>query len=328
MSTTSELQNLRPAADQEAAGDRRTTPTWDDEIDLADLIVPLIRGWRTIAGLTLVSMLIAAALSLWVIPPAYEADALLTARTEVTLGGQALPFTLTLPSPGLDALAEVATRTEILGPVAERHAVAGGVETLREMIEARADSRTGLLRITVEAGTAEQAQELANHVAAALSAWTVEVNRREAVRRLAAMEAQLARDVEALEAERNRTPMKLEGVLVAGSPNEPLSQLNPTWRDLSDRLALARAQLQAARGLRHELESGSNLSEDVADQLAGAITTAPADLPEDPTWPRTALNAAVSGMLGFMFSIFGVLGGKVWREQVVPVLRGKGVVGA
>ena len=52
----------------------------EDEIDLRQYIVPLLKNWQWIAAVTLVGAAIAAVLSFFVIKPSYEATALIVVR--------------------------------------------------------------------------------------------------------------------------------------------------------------------------------------------------------------------------------------------------------
>lgn len=289
-----------------------------DEISLADLLVPLIRGWRLIAAITALAIGVATGASLWR-SPMYEASAILVAVEPQGLGEQVLPNSLQIPAPGLPALAELTKSEALLAAVAQRLGKPDA-EDLRNQVEARADTGRNLLVITATGPSPAEAAAVANAVADALAEHVARVHLARLIAQLEAAMAQLDAEIAALEDETRRMPVTLEGVDLRLGPDVELSTVNPIWRELSVRAAAARAQRRALEAWRQELQATALENPAARAELAGIVAVASAYQPTRPVGAHLALNAAVAGMLGLMVGVFAVFARQAWVQYIAPVL--------
>lgn len=121
----------------------------DDVIDLREVAAALLRHWRTISGVTLLSALVAFALSAFVIPPAYESSAVVVFRN-------------TNPRFGIDfpAFQALASSPAVMEKVRQNAGIDGNIADLRRQFRFQADTPAPMLTVAVKAGDPYLAERL------------------------------------------------------------------------------------------------------------------------------------------------------------------------
>lgn len=260
-------------------------PVPDDEIDIGELVRTLWRARWTIAGVTLVAALVAAGLSLFVLPPVYES------RTLIQLSGQSAPAYATP-----QAASRVLTSLSFLRPIAQRHGIRD-VRQVERMVRVDPVRDTGMIQVRIRDGDPRRLQRLTEAVVEAFlhsARARVEQRRRLAELRLREVSAQLTAVEQTLQATR-ASLQRLQAADEASSGQSGFARsfaLNALG--LSE--GAYNALLERRRELRQEL---------VALDLP-VLVQAPY-IPEQPVSPRPVLNIAVAAMLGFMVGTMAIL---------------------
>src|SRR5690606_42147458 len=110
-------------------------------IDLREVAAALLRHWRTISGVTLLSALVAFALSAFVIPPAYESSAVVVFRNTNPRFG--------IGFPAFEALAASAAGME---EVRQNAGIDGNSADVRGQYRFQADTPAPMWAEAVKAG--------------------------------------------------------------------------------------------------------------------------------------------------------------------------------
>lgn len=264
----------------------------EDEIDLRLLALRLWRCRWPILGITVVAGLLAAAVSLYLLPPVYES------RTYIQLSEHSAQAYVT-PA----AAARVLTSPLFLRPIAARHGIPDG-RKLERMVRADPvrDTRIVYLRIRdhdpdrLRAFTRDVVEEFLRRSSQRVR------ERREAVgRRLAAVQAQIREVERTLELSRqilHRLQTSPSEAGFAGS-----FALNATGLSGSIYGSLVASE----KDLRIELSS-LELPSLVQEPY----------IPPEPVSPRPALNAAVAATVGFLAAVFGVIVRDAWAGASQP----------
>ncbi len=257
-------------------------PYVDDEIDLREIALVLWRGRWMILGFTIAAVVLAAGVSLYLLPPTYES------RTYIQLSAHSAESYST-PA----AASRTLTSISFLRPIASRHGISDG-RRLERMVRAEPvrDTRIVYLRVrdTDPSRLRAFTQDLLRQFLQLASERVRE--RREAVRRrLAAVQAQL-RDVQ-------RTLQLSKQALGR-------LQANPEGLETG----FARTFALNAAAVSEGVFSGLVAAEkDLRVELAAldlpSLVQEPY-IPPEPVSPAR-LNAAVAGVLAFMISCFAVV---------------------
>jgi succinoglycan biosynthesis transport protein ExoP len=243
----------------------------EEEIDLRVYVEVLIRNWRWIAGLALVAAVTALVVSFFVIPPTYEATALVAIteprylmrfdpRFETTNGVQ----------PVYKAYPELAAGDELLqNLLSQLNPRPDDVETLRDlqgMVEAASGADPSMVRLTVRSGDAGEAARIAN-------AWAELF-----VTRANEVYGQSGEEVGFFEGQLERAEVEMEAAdqaLVAFQARNQRAilqaQLESAQQDLQDYLIEQREIERAVRNARA-------LQENIADQPADDLVSPGDDL--------------------------------------------------
>lgn len=264
----------------------------EDEIDLRLLAARLWRYRWLILGVTAAAAVLAAGVSLYLVPPVYES------RTYIQLSEHsAQPYA----TPA--AAARVLTSRSFLRPIAARHGIRDG-RMLERLVRADPvrDTRMVHLRIRdhdpdrLRAFTQDVVQEF-------LKLATQRVReRREAVRQsLAAVQARIPEVERTLEFSRQVLRRLQNSPAEAGFARS--FALNAAA--LSE--SIYGSLVASAKQLRVELSS-LELPSLVQEPY----------IPPDPVSPRPALNTAIAAILGFLLSVFGALVRDAWAGGLQP----------
>lgn len=141
----------------------------DEEISLREMLETLWRRRAIVAGVTGLALLAATVLSLWVLPPVFEARVVLAVSPprepapDTRPGGDGLldSVGLSLPS-GLEAYRIQLTHPDVLQKAIARTRLKLSPEELASSVEARVLKDTNLIEVRVRRGSAQEAALLAN----------------------------------------------------------------------------------------------------------------------------------------------------------------------
>lgn len=263
----------------------------DDEVDLRELFLSLWRRRWVIAGLTVAAGLLAAAVSLSVVPPVYES------RTYIQLSEHSSPAYATP-----QAAARVLSSMSFLRPIAARHGIPDG-RRLERMVRADPvrDTRMVYLRIRdrdpdrLRAFTRDVVREFLQ----AASQRVVE-RRRLAQERYHAITTQ----VKLLE------PLARQASRAGGSGGSE-QNISAAW----------------LRGTYGELLRAQREVEDDLASIELPYLVQEPYVPPEPVSPRPGLNAAVAATLGFLVAVFGVLVRDAWAAGPKPAVQLAGEAG-
>lgn len=258
----------------------------DDEIDLRELFLSLWHRRWVIAGVTVAAGVLAAAVSLYVLPPVYES------RTYIQLSEHSSPAYATP-----QAAARALTSMSFLRPIAARHGIPDG-RRLERMVRAEPvrDTRMVYLRIRdrdpdrLRAFTGDVVREFLRAASERV------VERRRLVRgRYEAIVSQVQLLAPLAQRARSSSP---SGTTAAGSsPDTSFAWLRQTYSEL----------LKAQRDVEEELAS-----------IEPPYLVQEPYIPPEPVSPRPALNAAVAATLGFLVAVFGVMVRDAWASAPQP----------
>lgn len=148
--------------------------TTETVVDWRDVLLVLHRRWLVVLLAVLVCAAAAAGVSAFVLPPVYQAEAVIRVRDAADLKGQQRPagnMPQTAEPRSMAEHARLMTAVPLLRKVAE-DAKTGplSVEDLQGMVRVRPVRDTNMLTITVRAGSARQAAEVANRLASEYAA--------------------------------------------------------------------------------------------------------------------------------------------------------------
>ena len=308
----------------------------DDEIDLRDLILPLIENWHRIVAAVIAAAVLAGAAS-FLVAPTYESEIRL--RIVQLTGFSNIGWT-DPPATSYEGLAQA---PGLKAAVAEQ--VGGEIEDplswFDDAVDVTVDPGAGVITITTRADSPERARDIARIVAAELiarsQASNVEVLRQAIGAEIArledlaqAVEQQLARTEpriwvqEALTDEVGRLSLLLQQQgASAGDVARALEEtgavvlvrqaVNPVWEALTQQLADLRSRRDYLAQQLDRLNAA-----DAEQAYSSLVQLHDATLPRDPVSPRKLLNVVVGGMLGGMLAVFWVFFRRMWTSIVAP----------
>lgn len=246
-------------------GSLRGTQETLDEIDLRDLLAVIFKWRWLIVGITALSVLTAALVSFFVLPPVYEAKMTLmvlrVGEERSQPAGEDLeelvsPFAA-LPQRTIDTYIAHLTSLELLQRVVEGLRLNPQVyrpETLAGMITARNLPRTNLIEVTVAHTDPVLARQVAEELAKQFLASLEEQNRTQLARSVVLLEQQLA-DVQAQLAEaRQRLHALRSRPRGAQVVNQELQVSLEMLSDLRAELATNSVEIVSAEAMVAELE--------------------------------------------------------------------------
>ncbi|HHW91199.1 MAG TPA: hypothetical protein GX735_00675 [Firmicutes bacterium] len=277
-----------------------------DDISLRELIEILLHRRSIIIIITLGALLASFILSYFIIPPVYQASAVLKNtdyQTGVALkladyqanGGENTAVLRTAPEDYVPLVQE----EEFLERVAASKDLPGGYGPMKisQMIGVAADNDKGLLVITVTGKDAAEVALLANTAAAEFVdfSWQAEKGRLQKI--MEYWQEQLA-----------ATDQQLEEVLAELEDRQARGLWSGHLEQEAVAFGTARAELKI---------SLHNLS----NEIATLVHTRPfavsslASPPTAPVSPRRSLNLALAGMLGLMVGIFTAFFVDYWQKS-------------
>ena len=280
----------------------------EDEIDLRKYVDVLIRQWKWIVGLAIVSGLAAFIVSS-LIAPTYEATALVVVtRSRYQLQFDPRIETVAQPQQAYRAYPELALSDDLVLQVMER---LGGelntderdLESFRMRLSARAGADPTLVRLAATGTDPNQAQAIVNAWAALYVAYANELYQQQS-NSVTFFEAQVAEASQELE--------KAEQALIDFQARNPINvveaQLESKQMALSDYLAADRTIsliIQDARSLQQQLaQQDDNAPVTLADELAALYLQV------------DALNAQASVPIQLQIGGSGSLASRTVSEQV------------
>lgn len=257
----------------------------EDEVDLRDVFRALARRRWTIVGVTLAAVLVSAVLSAWVLPPAYEASAILQPGSETRNTGN--------PS---DPFSDAVSLAELLQSdgFVDRAEAGLGVDREHSALSVRATvvRNTQLVHLRVRARdpeTARRAAELLATLAEEDSRAAAEIRRR-------ALEDQLA-EVARMAADAARTVARARAVAESELAS---GRASPEALLVKSYALNALATAQSAYGAL--LEARRSLTLQLAEVQPVRVVVGP-QLPRSPVAPRTGLNVIVALVTGLMAGV-------------------------
>ncbi|MBX5476568.1 MAG: hypothetical protein IRZ18_05540 [Clostridia bacterium] len=330
-------------------------PYYDDEIDLRQLLQTLVDGWKIIATVTAAAVVLTGTASFFVIPPTYQAQAL------VMLNDLKLNAPVEPPALGPETYVTLAESPSFFRKFSEDLGIVGEFRaTGRPYSVSVADDKRTLV-VTVKDHDPRRAAAMANAAAAELVIHSAAIN---ADNLQGAIDAQLAsaqsnlRSLQDLAAKTPRTYALKESLA-----NDPtftalvwqrlgiradqaaqlamtVEVLNPVWQDLQTKITEAQTTIQDLEQERGQIKAAAAQGDELAQafrshakadtlgdgllklnqtQLSSLAITSPAVEPLKPVAPRKALNMAVAAVLGVMVGVFAVFFLDFWRRPASAV---------
>lgn len=261
-------------------------PVPDDEIDLRRLFATLWRGRWTIVAVTVTAALVAATLSLFVIPPTYESE------TEIHLSEHSAPLYATPHQ-----AARVLTRLSFLQPIARAHGITETGRRLERLVRAEPVRDTRIVRLRVRHGDPQRLHAFSDGIVREFmrrAARHVEQRRQLAESRLQVVRAQLAEVETTLKLSRQVLGNLQQGQALNGAEAGFARSFALNALVVSE--GMYNGLLDAERGLRAELVV-----------LEPPMLVQEPFIPEQPVSPRPVLNTAIAAMLGLMVGTMWVL---------------------
>ncbi len=252
-------------------------PAWSNEVNVFAYLETLWQYRHLIFGLVILAVAATAAVSLWVIPPTYEAVSLL----RVGQGG------LAIGAP--DTYKEILLSPSVL----ERVAVAAGKreQDFKRAVSVRAFTSSSVLKLAVQADSPGEAEHLGDIWYQAFLEKMRELWDEVLARRIASEKANV-KDIEDKSASRLAEKSKVL--------SEPAVS-----KEMQDSLVEALQQIQLLETWRSRIRQ---------DQLDDILIISPFRAEKDPVAPIILLNCFVAGFIALMLGIFLSLGIEGWRS--------------
>lgn len=280
--------------------------SFDDEIDLRELIITLWKRRYLIFGVTGAAIGLALIVSTWVLPPVYKSEVrfflpdfgesvyLQQQSTASTQRSNAFPR---MGGLGMtpEQYADYALSDVVLEPLLAVASQPFTVSQLRDRLSVELVAERTALALTASAPTAEQSHMLAT---VWLESFTDAVTSYVARRIDQALEEAEA-DLAAIQ-----TSLASIGELFQEAPAERDQVL-----EVAAAIAYGDAYSTALRERARLLELKKSLPERVAPEILSGPT-----LPAKPGSPRVLLNVIVAGVLGLMMGTFAALGLEWWKS--------------
>lgn len=256
--------------------------TFDDEIDLRELVATLWKRKNLILGVTSVAIGLAFVLSTWVLTPVYESEVRFFLPSFGELG----------MTP--DQYADFALSDVVIEPLLAATGPGVTLDGMRERLSVELTTGKTVLALTGAAFSAEESQRLT-------SLWLESFTD--------AVHSYVGRRVDQAlsEAEANVAAMRAGLETVGG-----VFQMAPAEREQALEIAAAVAYGEAYGAALREQARLRELKESLPTRTVPEILLAPT-LPQRPSSPRTLLNLVVAGVLGLMMGTFVAFGLEWWR---------------
>jgi len=241
----------------------------EDEISLKDLIITLWNGKYIIIAVTLLAMIIAALVSLYLVTPLYRTSATLDVSTidqERNLFNLSKYDNDSFVGFALDELVELPARTDFTVDISQDNSI---------------------VKVTTELSDPDLAATVANAIVFAIYSDLEETYRQQLLLQINTLE----RTITNFEASIAEKFGDLDALII---PED--SQLDKTYTSLKAEQGKLMAELLAVQTLYESLESESDML------MQRAIRSA--SIPTTPFNIRLLLNIAVAAVLGLMVSIF------------------------
>lgn len=271
-------------------------PLPDDEIDLRQLFATLWRRRWTIVAVTVAAALIAAILSLFVIPPTYES------RTYIHLSEHSSEAYATP-----QAASRVLTSVSSLEPIARASGITDTGRSLERRVRAEPVRDTRMVYLRVRNGDPQRLRAFTDGIVREFlrrASQHVEQRRRLTENRLQTVRAQLA-DVEATLRQSRQTLARLQqGQALSGA--EAVFARSFALNALGIIEDMYNSLLDTERDLRAELVA-----------LEPPMLVQEPFIPEQPVSPRPVLNTAIAVMLGLVAGTLWVLIRESWYTAPV-----------
>jgi len=255
---------------------------YDDEIDLRELVATLWKRKHLILAVTCVAVGLALILSIWAMNPVYESEVRFFLPSFGELG----------MTP--DQYADYALSDPVIEPLLAVAAPGITLAELRERLSVELTTGKTVLTLTASASSPEESQRLT-------SLWLNSFTN--------AVHSYMSRKVDQAlqEAESNVAAMRA-GLQTVGE----IFQGVPAEREQALEIAAAVAYGDAYAEALREQARLSELKASLHARTTPEILLAPS-LPQEPSSPRTLLNAVVAGVLGLMAGTLVALGVEWWR---------------
>jgi capsular polysaccharide biosynthesis protein len=261
-------------------------PVPDDEIDLRRLFATLWHHRWTIVAVTVAAALVAATLSLFVIPPTYES------RTDIQLSAHSSEVYASAA-----AASRVLTSLSFLEPIARAHGITETGHRLERLVRAEPLRDTRIVRLRVRDGDPQRLRAFSDGIVREFlrrASVRVEQRRQLAESRLQTVRAQAA-DVEATVLQSLQVLARLQQDRALSGAEAGFVQ-SFTLNALGVSEGMYSSLLDAERNLRAELVA-----------LDPPVLVQEPFIPEQPVSPRPVLNTAIAAMLGLMVGTMWVL---------------------
>ncbi|HHV73114.1 MAG TPA: capsular biosynthesis protein [Thermoanaerobacterium sp.] len=308
----------------------------EEEISLRELLEIIWKWRRTIAIITIVSVLIAGLLSFFVIKPTYEATTTISvsditpqtgffgSNTTVVLPNQnsndgsmiqsdtadkdlsyLLSSILKYQDMTVNTYKEEVTNPQVLLDTIKQLKLDPKKYTLdnfKNEIDVQTIDNTNLITITVKEKDPKLAAKIADAIAANFKSYIVSRNNRQTDKLIATIE----------------NLINLQNSKIEAATNE-LNSINPANKTEYEQNQTKLNLLKNTRDIMMEkynmlqLVKASNLGEQ------GIMVTSKAIVPDKPVSPKKSLNIAIAFILGLMVSVFVVFFAEYWKSTSAKV---------
>lgn len=274
----------------------------DDEIDLREIIAVLWRWKWTIVLVTLAFMVLAFAISKFLVDPVYEARTVVapadlagvdsTSLTYVVNAEDSLQWQMSedmgsmlkLPQVSIQNFNALLTSHHVVQRARQALKMEKSIAQIRDRVKTNFDKDTNTTEIVVAGTDPQENAELANVLVKETIAYVKEIN-----------EKNMTAVVKTLETQLTQAETNLSETLSAQD-----GTLNPTRREREIERREQMVDLLSGKLMEVELLQSFMSNRDTI------IVLSPAAAPKNPVSPRIMLNTAVAAVLGFMLVIFAV----------------------
>jgi len=270
--------------------------TAEDEIDLRELALLLWRRRTLILGVTVAAAVLAAGVSLYVLPPTYESRTIIKLSTH-TLSTHTPETHLTPLTPAEAVM--ILTSMSFLRPLAARYGITDE-RKLERMVRAEPVRDTRMVRLRIRDRDPERLRAFTQDVVREfleLASRSVRKRRELTRQQIAAIQAQL-REV--------RRTLSLSREVLARVQDSPSSADTGFTRSFAlNAVSVSWLVFTELTAVEQKLQA------DLVAMELPSLVQAPY-IPPKPVSPRPALNAAIAAVLGLMLSTVGVLVRSAW----------------
>ncbi|AFK86484.1 MULTISPECIES: YveK family protein [Thermoanaerobacterium] len=308
----------------------------EEEISLRELLEIIWKWRRTIAIITIASVLIAGLLSFFVIKPTYEATTTISvsditpqtgffgSNTTVVLPNQnsndgsmiqsdtadkdlsyLLSSILKYQDMTVNTYKEEVTNPQVLLDTIKQLKLDPKRYTLdnfKNEIDVQTIDNTNLITITVKEKDPKLAAKIADAIAANFKSYIVSRNNRQTDKLIATIESLI-----------NLQNSKIETATNALNSTNPANKAEYEQNQTKLNLLKSTRDIMMEKYNMLQLVKASNLGEQ------GIMVTSKAIVPDKPVSPKKSLNIAIAFILGLMVSVFVVFFAEYWKSTSVKV---------